>query len=127
MVDEPHATPGGRGALPNRVSTPKVVLAAVICLFLGAWFAQIILMSGPDLAAYPIAFLASTWITSRIARERTVAALIPSEVFLGTLAAVGFVGPSEHESLVALGLLILVGMVACWVLASWLARRATER
>lgn len=125
MVTQPPSPPSipPPPGSPSGTSTGKVVVAAILCWVLGVWFGNIISLTIGQ-ALVPLGFLAAVWIASRIARERTLTAAIPTGVFFLLLITIAVAQPQELKDPLRYGLTALGTGVASLGFAWWLARRA---
>lgn len=99
-----------------------MVVAAIVCWVLGVWFGNLLALSvNPTLQ--PLGFIAAVWVASRIARERTLIAAVPTAVFFLFLAVIAFAIPDELKHPLRYGLVAFGTGIACLAYAWWLARR----
>jgi hypothetical protein len=114
-----------KGESSQQTSWIRVLVAAVLCFFLGLVFAGALTFETYSVNVFTqtIGFLAAVWIAWKVARERVFWAVMPTAAFWLMVLAVTFKGMTNGELHVRSWLTIAGITVACLVYAWWLGTR----
>lgn len=117
----------GEGRLDShrgeRTSTARVVVASIVCLLLGIWFANLLRSFGVERVFCRVGFPVTVWVASRIGRERVLTATLPTAGFLVWWAALSFVSDDPVADQVREAGVAVVTLIASLLFAWWLVGR----